>query len=47
MQIYYFIISLFMEIDAGMTKNPDFLEQVSSLFGKDDEILVVCLVHYL
>jgi hypothetical protein len=27
---------------AGMTKNRQFLEQVSRIFGKDDEIIVVC-----
>lgn len=27
---------------AGMSKNPDFLEQVSSHFGKFDEIIVGC-----
>jgi hypothetical protein len=26
---------------AGMTKNTHFLEQVSRIFGKDDEIIVV------
>ena len=32
MLVYYVI---------GMTKNPEFLEEVLSHFGKDDEILVV------
>lgn len=27
---------------SGMSKNPKFLEEVSSVFGKDDEIIVVC-----
>jgi len=27
---------------SGMTKNTHFLEQVSSIFGKDDEIIVGC-----
>ncbi|KAK9284968.1 hypothetical protein L1049_024150 [Liquidambar formosana] len=27
---------------SGMTKNPKFLEEVSSHFGKDDEIIVGC-----
>ncbi|XP_048501824.2 thiosulfate sulfurtransferase 16, chloroplastic-like [Beta vulgaris subsp. vulgaris] len=35
-------IPYMLRIGSGMTKNPDFLEQVSSLFGKDDEILVGC-----
>ncbi|KAJ8441061.1 hypothetical protein Cgig2_020352 [Carnegiea gigantea] len=30
----------FVLIDTGMTKNPNFLAQVSSHFGKDDEILI-------
>lgn len=28
--------------NAGMSKNPNFLEQVSSHFGKADEVLVGC-----
>ena len=31
--------------DTEMTKNPEFVEQVSSQFDKDDEILVVCSIH--
>ncbi|XP_068646273.1 thiosulfate sulfurtransferase 16, chloroplastic-like isoform X2 [Aristolochia californica] len=27
----------------GMTKNPNFVEEVASHFGKDDEIIVGCL----
>ncbi|KAI3712798.1 hypothetical protein L1987_71364 [Smallanthus sonchifolius] len=30
------------KLGSGMTKNPDFLEEVSSHFGKDDEIIVGC-----
>nr|XP_043606040.1 thiosulfate sulfurtransferase 16, chloroplastic-like [Erigeron canadensis] len=29
-------------LGSGMTKNPDFIEEVLSHFGKDDEILVGC-----
>eukprot|EP00268_Persea_americana_P057301 TRINITY_DN6855_c0_g2_i1.p1 TRINITY_DN6855_c0_g2~~TRINITY_DN6855_c0_g2_i1.p1 ORF type:complete len:179 (+),score=29.94 TRINITY_DN6855_c0_g2_i1:502-1038(+) len=30
------------KIGTGMSKNPNFLEEVSSLFGKDNEIIVGC-----
>ncbi|MQM17269.1 hypothetical protein Taro_050238, partial [Colocasia esculenta] len=30
------------KVGSGMTKNPKFLEEVSSIFGKDDEIIVGC-----
>lgn len=32
-----FIITLF----TGMTKNPSFINEVASQFGKDDEIIIV------
>lgn len=35
-------IPYMLRVGSGMTKNPNFLEQVSSQFGKDDEILVGC-----
>ncbi|XP_068646271.1 thiosulfate sulfurtransferase 16, chloroplastic-like isoform X1 [Aristolochia californica] len=30
-------------VGSGMTKNPNFVEEVASHFGKDDEIIVGCL----
>ncbi|KAI3813649.1 hypothetical protein L1987_18378 [Smallanthus sonchifolius] len=30
------------KLGSGMTKNPDFLEEVLTHFGKDDEIIVGC-----
>lgn len=30
------------KVGAGMTKNPNFLAEASSAFGKDDEIIVGC-----
>ncbi|KAM0057625.1 putative thiosulfate sulfurtransferase [Helianthus debilis subsp. tardiflorus] len=30
------------KLGSGMTRNPDFVEQVLSHFGKDDEIIVGC-----
>ncbi|XP_021731073.1 thiosulfate sulfurtransferase 16, chloroplastic-like isoform X2 [Chenopodium quinoa] len=35
-------IPYMLRIGSGMTKNPNFLEQVLSQFSKDDEILVGC-----
>ncbi|KAL2939712.1 Rhodanese-like domain-containing protein 15 chloroplastic [Bienertia sinuspersici] len=35
-------IPYMLRVGSGMSKNPNFLEQVSSQFGKDDEILVGC-----
>ncbi|XP_021748000.1 thiosulfate sulfurtransferase 16, chloroplastic-like [Chenopodium quinoa] len=35
-------IPYMLRIGSGMTKNPNFLEQVKSQFSKDDEILVGC-----
>ncbi|GAB4847596.1 Rhodanese-like domain-containing protein 15, chloroplastic [Ancistrocladus abbreviatus] len=37
-------IPYMFKLSSGMTKNPKFLEDVSSQFGKDDEILVACQV---
>ncbi|KAI8536913.1 hypothetical protein RHMOL_Rhmol10G0293800 [Rhododendron molle] len=31
------------KVGSGMSKNPNFLEEVSSQFGKDDKIIVGCL----
>ncbi|CAA6656043.1 unnamed protein product [Spirodela intermedia] len=35
-------IPYMFRIGSGMSKNPKFLEEVSSIFGKDDEIIVGC-----
>ncbi|KNA19180.1 hypothetical protein SOVF_063960 isoform A [Spinacia oleracea] len=35
-------IPYMLRLGSGMTKNPNFLQQVSSLFDKEDEILVGC-----
>lgn len=35
-------IPYLLRLGSGMTKNPNFLAQVSSLFSKDDEILIGC-----
>lgn len=35
-------IPYLFRVGSGMTKNPNFLAQVSSHFGKDDEILIGC-----
>ena len=35
-------IPYMLKVGSGMTKNPEFLEQVSSVFGKDDEIIIGC-----
>lgn len=43
--IWLVFFSFLVVIDceaAGMSKNPDFLEQVSSHFGKSDKIIVGC-----
>lgn len=36
-------IPFMFKVGSGMTKNPNFLEEVSKTFGKDDEILIGCL----
>nr|CAD1830602.1 unnamed protein product [Ananas comosus var. bracteatus] len=39
-------IPYMFKVGSGMSKNPNFLEEVSSVFGKDDEIIVVrMLIH--
>ncbi|XP_072994653.1 thiosulfate sulfurtransferase 16, chloroplastic [Typha latifolia] len=35
-------IPYMFKVGSGMKKNPKFLEEVSSVFGKDDEIVVGC-----
>ncbi|XP_024974230.1 thiosulfate sulfurtransferase 16, chloroplastic-like [Cynara cardunculus var. scolymus] len=35
-------IPYMFRLGSGMTKNPDFVEEVLSHFGKDDEIIVGC-----
>ncbi|XP_020081341.1 thiosulfate sulfurtransferase 16, chloroplastic-like isoform X1 [Ananas comosus] len=35
-------IPYMFKVGSGMSKNPNFLEEVSSVFGKDDEIIVGC-----
>lgn len=35
-------IPYLFRVGSGMAKNPNFLQQVSSQFGKDDEILIGC-----
>ncbi|GMH06591.1 hypothetical protein Nepgr_008431 [Nepenthes gracilis] len=37
-------IPYMFKLGSGMTKNPNFLEDVSSHFGKDDEIVVGCQI---
>ncbi|CAO2829480.1 unnamed protein product [Amaranthus hypochondriacus] len=37
-------IPYMFRLGSGMTKNPEFVEQVSSKFDKDDEILVGCQI---
>ncbi|KAK4430348.1 Rhodanese-like domain-containing protein 15, chloroplastic [Sesamum alatum] len=37
-------VPFMLRVGPGMTTNPKFLEQVSSHFGKDDEIIVGCQV---
>ncbi|CAL9768982.1 unnamed protein product [Musa acuminata subsp. burmannicoides] len=31
-----------LKVGSGMTRNPNFLVEVSSVFGKDDEIIIGC-----
>lgn len=35
-------IPYMFRVGSGMTKNPGFLAEVSSVFGKDDEIIIGC-----
>lgn len=35
-------IPFMLKVGSGMTKNPNFLEEVSKFFEKDDEILIGC-----
>ncbi|XP_020596003.1 thiosulfate sulfurtransferase 16, chloroplastic-like [Phalaenopsis equestris] len=36
-------IPFMLTVGSGMTKNQNFLDEVSNIFGKDDEILIGCL----